>query len=104
MFALCRLIGAERTAKRMTQNFRAGSNFVDTRLTRIRDEPLTNELWINDVSGLPGFYLGLLEGGVAHTAGETYAVSYVRADGPGAVYEMRHVGAAAWRPPSAPAP
>jgi uncharacterized protein (TIGR02265 family) len=91
MFALCRLIGAERTARRMTQNFRSGSNFVDTKLTRVRDVPITNELWINDVSGLPGFYLGLLEGGIAHTAGETYVVTLTRLDGEGAVYQLKQI-------------
>lgn len=101
MFALCRLIGPERTARRMTQNFRSGSNFVDTSLTRINDAPLTNELWINDVSGLPGFYLGLLEGGVEHTAGKTWAVSLARTDGPAAVYHLRHTGPAVGAAPRA---
>ncbi len=88
MFGLLKLLGAERVAKRMTQNFRTGSNFIDTRLTRIRDEPLTNELWLNDVSGVPGFYLGLLEGGMHHTTGAEYHIALVRTEGPSAIYHM----------------
>ncbi len=88
MFGLLKLIGADRIARRMTQNFRTGANFIDTRLTRICEEPLTNELWFNDVSGLPGFYLGLLQGGMHHSSGNTYRIELVRSDGVEAVYHM----------------
>lgn len=95
MFGLLKLIGAERIARRMTQNFRSGSNYIDTKLTRIREEPLTNELWINDVTGLPGFYLGLLQGGMHHSSGNTFHIELVRSDGVEAVYHLTRAAPAA---------
>lgn len=62
MFSLLRLLGPDRTIGRMTRNLRSGSNYVETRSTQI--EPHHYEIWINDVSGVPGFYKGMLERGL----------------------------------------
>lgn len=88
MFALLRVIGAERTTMRMTRNFRSGSNFIETRLVRVKDAPVTHELWINDVSGMPGFYAGLLEGGMQHAIGRLGQVELVHTNGTEAVYHL----------------
>jgi uncharacterized protein (TIGR02265 family) len=91
LFGLTRLIGMERTLTRMTKNLRSGGNFHETRLTRISQDPIVDELWVNDVSGLPGYYLGLLEGGMVHTMGFMNTVTLERSDGVEAVYHFRRV-------------
>ena len=91
LFGLTRLIGMERTLTRMTKNLRSGSNFHETRLTRVSHDPIIDEVWMNDVSGLPGYYLGLLEGGMFHTMGFMNTVTLERTDGTEAVYRFVRV-------------
>lgn len=86
LFGLTRLIGPERTFRRMTENLRSGSNFIETKITTLSRSPLIEELWINDVTGLPGYYQGLLERGTFHTAGYETGYSLVRCDGVEAVF------------------
>lgn len=88
MFALLRIIGSDRSLKRMTQNFRGGSNFVETKVTRVSETPRIDEVWFNDVTGVPGFYWGMLEGGISHSNGSARKVTLERTDGPSAVFAM----------------
>jgi uncharacterized protein (TIGR02265 family) len=46
----------------MTRNLRSGSDFIEARATSLA--PRAYEIWINDVTGVPGFYQGLLERGL----------------------------------------
>lgn len=59
MVTVGRMIGRERSLQRLTHNFRTGTNFIECRIT-----PLVNgvrDVWVNDVSDVPGFYAGMLE-------------------------------------------
>lgn len=59
MVTVGRMIGRERSLQRLTHNFRTGTNFIECRIT-----PRVNgiyDVWINDVSDVPGFYAGMLE-------------------------------------------
>lgn len=75
----------------MTQNFRSGSNFQEARVTRVSEVPYVEEIWFNDVTGCPGFYLGLLEGGVAHTTNGERQVVLVSTNGDEATYRITRV-------------
>lgn len=61
MVQMMKLIGTRRTLERMQKNFRTGGNYLETRFTALG--PTSVELWINDVSGMPGLYRGILEEG-----------------------------------------
>ncbi len=65
LFTMLRLVGPDRTVGRMTKNLRTGSNYMETRSKQLA--PHRYEIWINDVSGAPGFYVGLLESGMEHS-------------------------------------
>ncbi|MFZ5446745.1 MAG: DUF2378 family protein [Myxococcota bacterium] len=61
MVQMMKLIGTRRTLERMQKNFRTGGNYLETRFTPLG--PTSVELWINDVSGMPGLYTGIIEEG-----------------------------------------
>lgn len=61
MVQVMKVIGPRRTLERMQKNFRSGGNFVETRFASTG--PTARELWINDVSPHPEFYVGLIEEG-----------------------------------------
>src|SRR5688572_31217171 len=48
--------GVTRSLQRMTNNLRTGANFIETKFTTLDER--THELWISDVSDVPGFYAG----------------------------------------------
>jgi uncharacterized protein (TIGR02265 family) len=86
MFALLRLVGPHRTIGRMTRNLRTGSNYVETRATQL--QPHRYEIWINDVSDLPGFYLGLLERGLHQVGAKGLKIEVAEQSGPSCTYRV----------------
>ncbi len=86
MFTVANLLGPDRTVRRMTRNFRTSSNFLETTCTEIA--PHTFEIFINDVSGVPGFYAGLLEGGFLKTGARQLSVVIHDKTSPGATYRV----------------
>jgi uncharacterized protein (TIGR02265 family) len=87
MFTAARVFGARRSLQRMTHNLRTGANFIETRFTEI--DATTHELWISDVSGVPGFYAGLVEAGAEFMEGWVQEMRVKRMDGPGCLYELK---------------
>ncbi|MBL8910599.1 MAG: DUF2378 family protein [Archangium sp.] len=61
MVAVLKVIGPRRTLERMQKNFRTGGNYLETRFKVLG--PTTCELWINDCTGMPTFYAGMIEEG-----------------------------------------
>lgn len=60
---LLKLLGPLRSLRRMTQNFRGGNNFVETKVTEASPTDVT--LWMNHcLAGNPGFVMGLLQHGL----------------------------------------
>ena len=84
MFAVVGLLGPDRTVRRMTRNFRSSTNFIETTCTEVA--PHTYDIAFNDVSGVPGFYLGLLEAGFLRTGAKSLSVKVHSALELGAVY------------------
>ncbi len=58
MQTVSRMLGRERSLLRLTQFFQTGANFLRCELLTLSDGW---EVRINDVSGVPGFYLGTLD-------------------------------------------
>lgn len=87
MFTAAKVFGARRSLMRMTHNLRTGSNFIETRFTEL--DPHTHELWISDVSGVPGFYAGLVEAGADVLPGWVNEMRIKQRDGAGCLYELR---------------
>lgn len=87
MFTAAKVFGARRSLARMTHNFRTGANFIETRFTEL--DPYTHELWINDVSGVPGFYAGLVEAGRDFLEGWVSEMRIKQRDGASCLYELK---------------
>lgn len=87
MFGAAKIIGAKRCLSRMTHNLRTGANFIETRLTQLDEK--TYELWINDVTDVPGFYAGLIGAGVDFIPGWPDRMEIKQRDGAGCLYELK---------------
>ncbi|MBL8921288.1 MAG: DUF2378 family protein [Myxococcaceae bacterium] len=87
MFTAAKVFGARRSLMRMTHNLRTGSNFIETRFTEV--DAHTHELWISDVSGVPGFYAGMVEAGAEVLPGWVNEMRIKQRDGAGCLYELK---------------
>ena len=90
MFTVVHLLGPDRTVRRMTRNFRTATNYIETTCTEIA--PHTYEISFNDVSGVPGFYLGLLEGGFTRAGAKGLAIKVQSQVELGALYRCSWAG------------
>lgn len=86
LFAAAKLVGARRSLERMTRSLRTGANFIETRFRVVDDK--TQELWINDVSGVPGFYAGLICAGSEVIRGWADQMVVKERDGASCLYEL----------------
>lgn len=87
MFAAAKVMGVTRSLQRMTNNLRTGANFIETKLTTLDER--THELWISDVSDVPGFYAGLIEAGKDFMPGWTDEMRIKQRDGAACTYTLR---------------
>jgi uncharacterized protein (TIGR02265 family) len=87
IFGVLRLLGPDRTVGRMTKNLRTGSSFVETRFLQLA--PQNYEILINDVSGVPGFYQGMLERGLYHVGAKTTVAAIDKYDGCACTFLVR---------------
>ncbi|MBE2253514.1 MAG: DUF2378 family protein [Myxococcus sp.] len=86
MVAGLRIIGPWRTLERLSNKFRTGNNFSETRLTRLG--PTEAELWCNVVSR-PGWYLGLLGRGLELAGAKDVQVRLIANDAEGGRFHVR---------------
>lgn len=87
MFGAAKIMGAKRSLERMTRNFRTGANFIETRFTVVDEK--TQELWMNDVSDVPGFYAGLIGAGADMIPGWPDRIEVKKRDGAACLYELK---------------
>ena len=88
MLSAAKLFGARRSLQRMSNSLRSGANFLQSRLS-ILDEK-TMELWLNDASGVPHFYAGLLSAGHPVIPGWPDRITVKSQDGDACVLEMKN--------------
>lgn len=86
MFAAAKVIGARRSLERMTHNLRTGANFIETRYTVLDERH--QELWINDVTDVPGFYAGLIGAGADFMQGWSDSIVVKSRDGAACTYTL----------------
>ena len=88
MLSAVKLFGARRSLQRMSHSLRSGANFLETRLTAIDER--TQELWLNDASGVPHFYAGLLSAGASVIPGWPDRITVKSVDGESCVLELKN--------------
>lgn len=86
MVAAMRVIGPWRTLERLTNKFRTGNNFSQTKLTRLGDREA--ELWCNQASR-PGWYLGLVSRGLELAGAKDVEVTLISNDDAGGRFHVR---------------
>ncbi len=87
VLSLLRVLGPRRTLARATQNFRAGNNFTETRLTE--RGPRHFELWMNNVGRYPAFTAGIIHGGLKVAGAKDIQVTVDAYDGRACTYGIR---------------
>lgn len=86
MFSAARLFGARRTLERLSHNLRSGANFIETRFSIVG--PDAYELWLNDVTDVPGFYAGILSSGAGKIDGWPDRIEVKHRDGASCTYTL----------------
>ncbi len=87
LFTLLRLIGPHRALARLTRSLRTANNFIEA-TTEVLG-PGHHQVRLNEVSGLPGFYLGLLETAVSAVGASELQVELRGTEGRSATYALR---------------
>ncbi|MDP1827620.1 MAG: DUF2378 family protein [Archangium sp.] len=88
MLSAAKLFGARRSLQRMSNSLRRGANFLQSKLTIIDEK--TMELWLNDASGVPHFYAGLLSAGHPVIPGWPDLITVKSQDGDACVLELKN--------------
>lgn len=103
VISLLRVLGPKRTVLRATQNFRAGNNYTETRVTELA--PHQFDVWMNEVGDLPEFTAGIIHAGVRMSGAQELHVELHGYDGHACTYRIRwkeasvSVGEPSPRPP-----
>jgi uncharacterized protein (TIGR02265 family) len=77
---------AQRALETFIKGLRAGASYIDTRF-----EPLganRYRVWVNDVSDVPGFFMGMIDGGARHATKRTDPIRIESRDGASCTYVL----------------
>ncbi len=86
VLSLLRVLGPRRTIARATQNFRAGNNYTETRVTELG--PTQFEVWMNEVGDFPEFTAGIIQAGVRMSGAKELRVEPLGYDGHACTYRI----------------
>jgi len=84
LFALSRRLPPQRALERYVTGLRAGASYVDTRFEVLGANRY--RVWVNDVTDLPGFFMGMIEGGARHATKRTDPIRIESRDGASCTY------------------
>jgi uncharacterized protein (TIGR02265 family) len=103
VISLLRVIGPKRALLRATQNFRAGNNYTESRVTELG--PHQFELWMNEVGEFPEFTAGIIYAGVRLAGAQEPRVEPTSYDGHACTYRItwKEASASVGGSPSKPA-
>lgn len=87
VLSLVRVLGPRRTLVRLTDQFRSGNTYSQTRLTE--KGPNDYELWVNQANGNPGYIQGILDASLAIAGARGLSIEVVSFDGDAVVYRIR---------------
>ncbi|MFO0594837.1 MAG: DUF2378 family protein [Myxococcaceae bacterium] len=85
MMAMMRVIGPDASLRRITQEFRTGNNYSQTRL--VVRAPRTYELWVNELR-MPGWYVGIVSRGLELAGAKSGHVELVSRDTVGGTFRI----------------
>jgi uncharacterized protein (TIGR02265 family) len=86
VLSLLRVLGPRRTIARATQNFRAGNNYTETRITELA--PCQFDVWMNEVGDFPEFTAGIIQAGVRISGAKELRVEPLDYDGHACTYRI----------------
>ncbi|MCE9669508.1 DUF2378 family protein [Myxococcus stipitatus] len=86
VLSLLRVLGPRRTLMRATQNFRAGNNYTESKLTELG--PTQFELWMNEVGDYPAFTAGIIHAGLRVAGAQNVTIETSGYDGHGCTYRI----------------
>lgn len=86
LLSLLKLLGVQRSLKRLDANLRAVNNFSQTRFTPISDGVI--EYWINELAISPDYTRGLVNAGMRASGAETVSVEPVPDRGEGYTFRI----------------
>jgi uncharacterized protein (TIGR02265 family) len=86
LFATLRLLGPKRALMRLTRNMRTANNYTEARVTELG--PGRYEVWFNEVDGVPGFYIGLLETALGALGARQLRVEVKSVEGSACTYHV----------------
>ncbi|WP_224241755.1 DUF2378 family protein [Hyalangium gracile] len=86
VMSLLRVLGPRRTIARATQNFRAGNNYTETRITELG--PSQFDVWMNEVGDFPEFTAGIIHAGVRMSGARELRVEPHGYDGHACTYRI----------------
>ena len=84
LFALSRRLPPHRALEKYVTGLRAGASYVDTRFEVLGANHY--RVWVNDVSDVPGFFMGMIEGGARHATKRTDPIRIESRDGTSCTY------------------
>jgi uncharacterized protein (TIGR02265 family) len=85
MLAMMRVIGPQSALRRVTQEFRTGNNYSETRLTQ--RGPSEFELWVNELQ-MPGWYVGIVGRGLELAGARSTSVTLLRKEEVGGTFRV----------------
>ena len=83
-----RVVGPRRSLTRITRAFRAGDNYIEVRIEDLGPGHALAHL--SDASGMPAYYLGVLEAGAELTGAKNVVIELVGETPPSAVFRLRY--------------
>lgn len=86
VMSLLRVLGPRRTIARATQNFRAGNNYTETRITELG--PCQFDVWMNEVGDFPEFTSGIMQAGLRMAGAKELRVEALDYDGHACTYRL----------------
>lgn len=86
VMGLLRVLGPRRTIARATQNFRAGNNYTETRITELG--PCQFDVWMNEVGDFPEFTAGIIQAGLRLSGARELRVEQHGYDGHACTYRI----------------
>ncbi|MFL5343690.1 MAG: DUF2378 family protein [Hyalangium sp.] len=86
VLSLLRVLGPRRTIARATQNFRAGNNYTETRITELGANQF--DVWMNEVGPFPEFTAGIMQAGMRMTGVKELRIEPFGYDGHACTYRI----------------
>lgn len=89
VMATVRMLGPKRMLERTTHNFRSATNYLETKLKAVEGSSNTYELVINETSGVPHYFGGIMLQALRVAGAKDSRVDIVGRDGGACTYRIQ---------------